>query len=307
MQPGGDVTGAFACKWLATIPTHCVLGEGPVWDDRLSALWLTDIQQSQLLKVDWPSRTIARFDLPERLGSLGLTANPDWLICAFASGFALFQPGTGELDWVFRTEPEYRGVRMNDGRVDRRGRFWAGSMVEREQGAPPERGSLWRLDRADRSTPHILLNGISISNSLCFSPTGDRLYFADTPTREIASYALAQDGTISDRRVLAQLAGKGFPDGSDVDAEGRIWNAEWGSGRVTAYEPDGRLFARIELPVSQATCVAFGGPDLDLLFVTSAREGLEDEQLAQEPHAGDVLVYRLSVQGLLAPRFGAGL
>ncbi|QIG53522.1 SMP-30/gluconolactonase/LRE family protein [Altererythrobacter sp. BO-6] len=288
---------------VGTIPTQCVLGEGPVWDGRLCALWLTDIQQAQLLRIDWPSQAITRFDLPERLGSLGLTADPEQLVCAFASGFALCRPATGQIDWLFRTEPEYRGVRMNDGRVDRQGRFWAGSMVEREAGSPPERGSLWRLDRADRSTPHILLSGITISNSTCFSPAGDRLYFTDTPSQEIASYALAPEGSISDRRVFTRLAGEAYPDGSEVDAKGRLWNAEWGSGRVTAYNPDGSLFTQINLPVSQATCIAFGGPELDLLFVTTAREGLPDDRLALEPHAGDVLVYRLGVKGLPAPVF----
>lgn len=294
---------ALACEWIATIPTQCVLGEGPVWDERLSALWLTDIQQAQLLRIDWPSQAVARFSLPERLGSLGLTPDPERLVCAFASGFALYRPATGELEWLFRTEPDYRGVRMNDGRVDRQGRFWAGSMVEREAGAPPERGSLWRLDRADRSTPQILLGGISISNSTCFSPAGDRLYFTDTPSQEIASYALDPDGSIADRQTLARLSGNAYPDGSDVDASGRVWNAEWGSGRVTAYEPGGGVFAQLELPVSQATCVAFGGPDFDLLFVTSAREGLSAAQLSQEPHAGDVLVYRIGVRGLPAQIF----
>lgn len=291
---------------IAAIPAQCTLGEGPVWDAREQALWFTDIQESQLLRLDWPSQALHRFDLPERLGSLGLTVDPEQLVCAFASGFALYSPTTGKLDWLFRTEPEYRGVRMNDGRVDRQGRFWSGSMVEREKGAPPERGSLWRLDRADRSTPHIVLSGITISNATCFSPAGDRLYFADTPTQEIGVFDLAVDGTIANRRTFAQLSGEAYPDGADVDADGRVWNAEWGSGRVTAYEPDGSVHAQIDLPVSQSTCLAFGGPDLDLLFVTSASEGLDDDALASEPNAGDVLVYRTGIKGLTAPIFGSG-
>lgn len=292
-----------AYELVGTIRTQCVLGEGPVWDARLGALWLTDIQRAQLLRIDWRAQDVTRYDLPERLGSLGLTPDPEQLVCAFASGFALYRPSTGQIDWLCRTEPDYRGVRMNDGRVDRQGRFWAGSMVEREAGAPPERGSLWRLDRADHSRPHNLLSGITISNSTCFSPAGDRLYFTDTPSQEIASYALRLDGSISDRRVFARLSGNAFPDGSEVDAEGRLWNAEWGSGRVTAYNPDGSLFTQIELPVSQVTCPTFGGPDLDLLFVTTASEGLTDDQLAIEPQAGDVFVYRARAQGLPAPIF----
>lgn len=286
---------------VATIPAGCVLGEGPVWDHRLSCLWFTDIQSAQLLRLDWPSAALTRFDLPERLGSMGLTDNPAQLVCAFASGFALYAPATGICQWLHKTEPHYRGIRMNDGRVDRQGRFWAGSMVENRKLAAGEGGSLYRLDSRD-TAPEALRGGIAISNATCFSPDGSALYFTDTPTQDILRYPLDADtGTIGEPVVFAQLAGEAYPDGADVDAAGRVWNAEWGSGRVTAYNPDGSPFAQIDLPVSQVTCPAFGGAELDLLFVTSAREGLSEEQLAREPNAGDVFVYRPGVTGLPAP------
>ena len=288
---------------IVSIPSQCTLGEGPVWDCREQALWFTDIQERQLLRLDWPSQNLTRFDLPERLGSLGLTADPERLVCAFASGFALYWPGSGRLEWLFRTEPEYRGVRMNDGRVDRQGRFWAGSMVEREEGAPSERGSLWRLDSADSGAPQAVLSGITISNATCFSPDGQRLYFTDTPSQEIAVFDLGADGSISNRKTFARLSGNAYPDGAEVDKDGRVWNAEWGSGRITAYEPDGSISRQLELPVSQATCVAFGGRELDLMFVTTAREGLTEDRLQREPQAGNLLVYRGDVQGLPAPLF----
>lgn len=291
---------------VAIVPAQCRLAEGPVWDHRSGTLWFTDIQRAQLLRLDWPGAALSRFDLPERLGSLALTTDPDLLLCAFAGGFAFYRPATGGCEWLFRTEPVYRGVRMNDGRVDRQGRFWAGSMVEREEGAPPERGSLWRLDPAEPEIPVALLDGISISNSICFSPDGQHLYFADTPSREIAVYDLSSDGSLSGRRTFARLDEGGYPDGSDIDAEGRVWNAEWGSGRITAYNPDGSMFTRLGLPVSQPTCVAFGGTEFDLLFVTTAQEGLSDRGLAQEPHAGDLLVYRADISGLAAPMFPVG-
>lgn len=284
---------------VATIPAQCMLGEGPVWDHRLSCLWFTDIQAAQLLRLDWPSAQLTRYALPERLGSLGLTNDPAQLVCAFASGFALYRPASGECAWLHRTEPDYRGIRMNDGRVDRQGRFWAGSMVEDRKLAPPEKGSLYCLDR---STAVSLHSGIAISNAICFSPAGDALYFTDTPTQTIMRYPLDPDsGGLGAPAVFAQLAGAAYPDGADVDAGGRVWNAEWGSGRVTAYSPDGTPFAQVDLPVSQVTCVAFGGTDCELLFVTSAREGLSDEQLVREPQAGDVFVYRPGVRGLPAP------
>jgi L-arabinonolactonase len=286
---------------VATIPAGCVLGEGPVWDDRAACLWFTDIQSSQLLRLDWPSAALTRFALPERLGSMGLTDDPAQLICAFASGFALYAPATGSCQWLHKTESPYRGIRMNDGRVDRQGRFWAGSMVESRKAAAGEGGSLYRLDARD-TPPATLRGGIAISNATCFSPDGSALYFTDTPTQEILRYPLdTATGAIGEPAVFVQLTGEAFPDGADVDAAGRVWNAEWGSGRVTAWNPDGSQFAQIDLPVSQVTCPAFGGAGLDLLFVTSAREGLSDEQLAREPNAGDLFVYRPGVTGLPAP------
>jgi sugar lactone lactonase YvrE len=290
---------------VATIPAHCVLGEGPVWDGRIGALWFTDIQQAQLLRLDWPSKELTRFPLPERLGSLGLTDDPARLVCAFASGFAWFEPAIGRCRWIVRTEPEYRGIRMNDGRVDRAGRFWAGSMVEDESLAPPERGSLYRLDRGDYKALNRLCDGISISNSICFTAAGDELYFADTPKQEIRVFDCdPATGELGNSCRFASLTGEAFPDGSDTDATGRVWNAEWGTGRVTVYGVDGTIEAKLDLPVSQATCIAFGGSGLDHLFVTSAREGLTDEQLRAEPDAGNVFVYRTNALGLSAPIFG---
>ncbi|MFN4019972.1 MAG: SMP-30/gluconolactonase/LRE family protein [Erythrobacter sp.] len=284
---------------VATIPCGCVLGEGPVWDHRLSCLWFTDIQSAQLLRLDWPSAELTRFDLPERLGSLGLTADPARLVCAFASGFALYSPASGSCRWLHKVEPDDRGIRMNDGRVDCQGRFWAGSMVENRKLAQGEGGALYRLGSG---APQVVRSGIAISNAICFAPDGTALYFTDTPTQDILRYPLdTESGAPGEPAVFARLAGEAFPDGADVDAAGRVWNAEWGSGRVTAYNPDGSRFAQIDLPVSQATCPAFGGADLDLLFVTSAREGLSGAQLAREPKAGDVFVYRPGVTGLPAP------
>ena len=150
-----------------------------------------------------------------------------------------------------------------------------------------------------------MFDGISITNSTSFSPSGDRLYFADSPAQEIVSYDLdTATGEISNRRSFARLPEGAFPDGSDVDADGRLWNAEWGAGRVTGYNPDGSIFAQLSVPASQASCVTFGGKDLDLLFVTSARADLDEEQLANEPQAGDVFIYRSPVKGLPAGVFG---
>lgn len=289
---------------IATIPSQCELGEGPVWDERIGVVWFTDIQQAQLLRLDWPSRVLTRFALPERLGSLGLTDDPTRLVCAFASGFAWFEPESGRCRWISRTEPEYHGIRMNDGRVDRAGRFWAGSMVENAALSGGRGGALYRLDSGAGKGPECLFGGISISNSICFSPTGGQLYFADTPTREIKVFDCDPvTGALGNSCRFAAVDGVGFPDGSDVDAAGRLWNAEWGSGQVTVYQIDGSILARLAMPVAQVTCVAFGGELLDHLFVTTAYEGLSAEERSAQPHAGDLFVYRTNAHGLPAATF----
>ena len=277
-----------------------MLGEGPVWDDRLGCLWFTDIQQAMLLCWHHGAARLERFALPERLGSLALTDDPERLLLALANGFALFTPASAHILWLHRLELEAHGMRLNDGRVDRQGRFWTGAMVEDDAHAPPERGSLYRFDPPGSAAPVALRSGISISNSICFSPDGAHAYFADSMTGRILRYPAV--GPLGEATLFARTEPGSAPDGSDIDAAGRLWNAEWGGACVTAYTPDGTVAGRLALPVSQPTCVAFGGPDLNLLFVTSASEGLAHP----EPHAGDVLVYEGPFKGLPAERFRLG-
>ena len=283
------------------IPSQCVLAEGPVWDDRAGCLWFTDIQKSELLCWHHDARRLERIALPERLGSLALTDDPDRLLLALANGFALFTPASGHIEWLHRLDLEAQGMRLNDGRVDRQGRFWTGAIVEDDARAPSERGSLYRLDPPGTAPPMPLRDGIGISNSICFSPDGAHAYFADSTKGRILRYPA--NGPLGDGELFARTEPGSAPDGSDVDAAGRLWNAEWGGSRVTAYNPDGTVAGRLSLPVCQVTCVAFGGPALDLLFVTSASEGLDR---SAEPHAGDVLVYEGPFRGLPAGRFRLG-
>jgi L-arabinonolactonase len=280
------------------IPSQCVLAEGPVWDDAHACLWFTDIQKAELLCWHHDARRLERIALPERLGSLALTDDPQRLLLALANGFALFTPASGHIEWLHRLDLETRGLRLNDGRVDRQGRFWTGAMVEDAARAPAQCGALYRLDPPGTAAPVALRDGIMISNSICFSPDGEQAYFADSTQGRILRYPA--NGPLGEAADFARTEPGSAPDGSDVDAQGRLWNAEWGGSRVTAYNPDGTVAGRLALPVSQVTCVAFGGAGLDLLFVTSASEGLA---AGAEPHAGDVLVYEGPFKGLPAVRF----
>jgi L-arabinonolactonase len=275
------------------------LGEGVVWDCERRRVWWTDIQEKKLFRHDPQAGGLEKFHLPERLGSFGLVEGGTQIVAAFETGFAFYQAETGALDWIARPPHAGKGIRFNDGRVDRQGRFWAGSMVE---GPGGPRGKLYRLDGNGRY--EICLSDIAISNSICFSPDGRTMYFADTPRRIIHRYALDPgSGKLSDPHIFATTPTGAFPDGAQVDSDGCVWSAHWGAGQVVRYAPDGRIDIAIDLPVAQPTCVTFGGDKLDLLFVTTAREGLSVQDLARQPEAGNVFVYRTDVSGLNDARF----
>ena len=272
-----------------------ILGEGILWDWRRQLLCWTDIQGRRLYRHDWQHQTLKVFDTPERVGSFGLIAGSERLIAAFAGGIALYDPDRESVEWLTLPETLDAGLRFNDGRVDRRGRFWTGTMVEGGQSTP--RGSLYSV--AGIGPAKCQLRGISISNGLCHSPDGTRLYFADSPTRTIVEYELHEpEGILGPPRVFAHTPDGAYPDGAAVDVDGCVWSAHWGAGCVVRYTPDGRIDRTVRVPTRQPTCVCFAGPDLDVLCVTSAHEGLDDAIRHAEPHAGDVFLYRAGVQGL---------
>jgi sugar lactone lactonase YvrE len=272
-----------------------IVGEGILWDSRREALWWTDIQGRRLHRYDWAQGTLRVLETPERVGSFGLVAGSENLITAFASGIAIYDPYQQSVAWLARPELATAGIRFNDGRVDRRGRFWSGTMVEDEQQAAS--GCLYSIDAAGEARCH--LRGVRISNGLCHSPDGTQLYFADSPTRTISVYELIEpDGILGTPRLFARTPEGAYPDGAAVDVDGCVWSAHWGAGCVVRYTPDGGIDRILEVPTCQPSCVCFGGPDLDVLCVTSAREGLDSSTLHAEPNAGDVFLYRTGVQGL---------
>jgi sugar lactone lactonase YvrE len=272
------------------------LGECILWNGRRRELWWTDIPARKLHQHDWHTGHTRVLDAPDRIASFGFVANDDSLIAAFAPGVALYEPWRKSVTWLTLPETALApGIRFNDGRVDRSGRFWSGTMVEGASAAAG--GCLYCVGPAGAARRH--LQNIRISNGLCFSPAGTCVYFADSPTRTISEFPLLEPaGTLGERRQFIQTPAGAFPDGATVDADGCIWTALWGAGCVARYTPDGRLDRRVMLPVSQPSCVCFGSDSLDVLCVTTAREGLSPAELAAQPHAGDVLLYRVGVQGL---------
>lgn len=281
-------------EWQFAIDVDNELGECIQWHAPSQSLWWTDILGCQLFCYDWGTQSLRQWTTPERLTAFGLlSADPVRLIVSFASGMAVYEPNGGEVHWLARPEQDVPGNRFNDGRVDRQGRFWSGTMVEKDQGQ--QSGSLYRLDQ-NGAQPQI--SGLSIPNALCWSPDSRYLYHGDTPTGLIRRYPFdAEQGTLGEGEVFAQVP-RGNPDGACVDADGHVLCALWGGSGVARFTPAGELAAVHDLPVSQPTCVALGGPDMNLLFVSSAYEKMTSEERSREPLAGQVLVYASPYRGL---------
>lgn len=271
-----------------------VLGESPIWSTEERALYWVDIQAPAILRLDPSSRRITTWRLDEPVGSIALRAKGG-LLAAMKSGFYFFDPASGDLRPIAHPEPHLPGNRFNDGRCDRAGRLWAGTMSESSR---EPAGSLYCLE--PNLTVRAVQAGIIIPNSLAWSPDSRVMYFADSHRRRIWAYDFdLAAGAVSNQRVFVDADDHpGVPDGSAVDAEGCLWNAEHGGGRVCRYTPDGRLDRVVELPVTQPTCCAFGGLDFKTLYITTARENLSPEQIARQPLAGSVFAADLDITGL---------
>lgn len=286
---------------IESLKVKNTLGEGIIWDAASTCIWWTDIDGSMLYRYQPVDKQLDHWTTPERLGCFALVSDSDFLICGFASGFAYFNPHNGELQWLQKIEQDNPGTRLNDGRADRQGRFWAGSMVESgDLGA----GALYCLDQQLQVASKV--SGLSISNGLCWSPDSRVMYHTDTPSQSINRYDFDPlTGAISNQRGLVHTEPGCFPDGSTVDAQGYIWNAQWGASQVVRYSPDGEIDFILPLPVSQPTCVAFGGPQLDRLFITSATQGLDKQALLAQPEAGNVFAFQTNITGTPDSRFAA--
>lgn len=269
------------------------LGESVIWDHRSDTLWWTDIQSRRLYNWQFDG-AVTSFDVPYRLCSFGLTEQESTLICAFEHGVAWFNPVSGQLNWLAQLSAEHAGMRLNDGRVDPAGRFWCGSMHEDGLSETPN-GALYCLEK-NRLIARV--TGINISNSLCWNPDGDTLYFADSPTQYIRQFRFDRDSAqLDNEQTFIKTDTHAFPDGACTDSEGYLWSAQWGASQVCRYAPDGREVLRLDVPVPQPTCVAFAGKDLNFLCITSAYDGLEPQTRKTYPFSGDVFIFETPFTG----------
>ena len=279
-----------------------LLGESPVWHAAEARLYWVDIDGRQIHCTDPATGADEVMELAEQVGCIAPRA-AGGLVAALESGCALIdQWGAAPRPFgpaVLGDKPEQR---FNDGRVDALGRLWVGSLTSDK--ANPA-ATLYRLD-PDGSLTEIL-HGLTTSNGAAFSPDGRIFYHADTPTHAIRAYDVdAAAGTLSGGRVFHQFEfGNGRPDGAAVDAEGCYWSALWDGWRVVRFSPAGELLQTVELPVQRPTMIAFGGPDLQTAFVTSAGKNLTGEEREAQPHAGGVFTFGVDVPGLIQQEFGA--
>lgn len=293
-------------KLLKTLPVANSLGEGVLWNDTEQAFYWTDILEKKLYRWHPHTDRLVSWTMPERLCSFGfIEDDSESLIAAFESGVAIYRPANNKLEWLAKPEIDVTGTRFNDGRVDRQGRFWSGTMVETEQAADaagnPVTAGLYRIARGECAK---MESGHRISNSLCWNRNSSRLYFADSPARAIYVYDFDETtGTPANRRLFAQTEAHAEPDGSCIDADDHLWNAQWGGGKVVRYRPDGGVDIEVSLPVTQPTCACFGGPEFNWLAITTATVDLGDSQLAQQPLAGSLFVFETPYKGLPESRY----
>ncbi len=290
------------------IDARCTLGEGAVWCTRRRALLWTDIERARLWLHAPLTGTTLSWALPDRVGAFALCASGRVLLglakgLAFADVDAHTGASTLAVTPVAPVEPDEPRTRINDGRTDRDGRFVFGTMNEAE-GHADRLGHFYQFSLA-HGLRRLNVDDVSISNSICFSPDGGTMYFTDSIDGTIlqADYDSAAARVSRVRPFVRAEKTVGMPDGSVIDADGALWNAVWGGGRVRRYLADGTIDREVIVAAPNTTCPAFGGPDLTDLYVTSSRLEMDAAALAHFPHAGGVFHAAAGIRGLADPAF----
>jgi sugar lactone lactonase YvrE len=265
------------------------LGEGAFWDGARRALVWVDILKGEIHELARSDHRVHTTDT--HVGVAAPRARGGWAL-AVREGFGAFDPDTGQFEILKRVDVP--GTRMNDGNVDRRGRFFAGSMLYTEARGG---GRLYRLD-PDLSVG-VVLAPVSVSNGIDWSPDGRSVYYVDSYERKIVRFDFDEDTAAwSNVETFVRLAdGEGFPDGLTVDSDGCVWLAVWDGAQVRRYTPDARIDRVIQVPAPRVTSCGFGADDLSTLFITTARVGLSASQLDEYPLSGSLFAIRPAASG----------
>ena len=277
--------------------TRCELGEGALWyPDRQQLFWFDILGRRMFARGETGAQV---WEMPEITTAAARLADGR-LLLATETALVTFDLTTGAREPVVDLDAADTGTRSNDGRADRQGGFWIGTMGKRG-GDDVGRGAIWRFHKGELRK---LYPAITIPNAICFSPNGRTAYFTDTVTQRVLRVALDADGwPKGDPELFLNLEPEGlYPDGAVVAADGTFWNAQWGAGRVAAYAPDGTFLRAVDFAASPHTsCPAFGGPDLTTLFCTTAMEGMDAAARARHADAGRTFMAAGIAQGLAEP------
>lgn len=282
------------------------LGESPVWSEDERCLYWLDNTKPKVHRYDPATGRHDDWDMPEPIGAIGIRRKGG-LVAGMKSGFGFIDLETGRIESVVNPEPHLANNRMNDGKCDRKGRFWCGSMNVRFSEDYQPTASLYRFDPDGRC--HKMETGIIVTNGIAWSPDDRTMYLSDSSGKTVWAYDFdVESGTISGRRAFissANLPGhSGKVDGATVDTEGHYWAAVVYDGLLVRYAPDGRVDCVYRMPVSYPTMPTFGGPDLDVMYVTSTTKPLNGWQRRVQALEGGLLEIRgLGVRGLPEPKF----
>ncbi|MBE2277021.1 MAG: SMP-30/gluconolactonase/LRE family protein [Rhodobacteraceae bacterium] len=275
----------------------CDLGEGPVWHPGRARLYWFDILNRRLLSRGDSGAQV--FEFPEMVSALGRISDDEAVVAA-ESGLLRVNLNDGSFTPLHPVAAGQPATRSNDGRADRQGGFWWGTMGRRG-GADPGLGAVFRYCHGEVRR---LFTGLTIPNAICFAADGRSAFFADTAPAKVWRVALDGAGwPLGEPGIYLDLAAEGLnPDGAVIGADGLFWNAQWGASRVAAYAPDGTLARTVAVPAPHASCPAFGGTDLSVLYVTTAREEMDAAALAACPAAGQTFAIAGVGRGLPEPQ-----
>lgn len=283
------------------VKAEAIVGESPLWSPHERVLYWVDITGQKIHRFNPRSAVNDTFHLPQPVTSVGLREKGG-LVITLRKDFAFFNPETGDLKLLSDPEEDKPYDRFNDAKCDRQGRFWAGTMDDVKWNTP--NGALYRLDPDTKVT--CMKTSVICANGLGWSPDNLVFYFTESFRYGIYAYDFnPATGNISNRCLFASIDrnADGFPDGLTVDEEGYVWSVHNAIGRVVRYSPSGAVDRVIEIPVPRPTSCIFGGDHLDVLYITSARETMTAEEIAQAPLSGSLFAVKPGVKGLPEPYF----
>lgn len=285
------------------------IGESPVWDRRVGKLFFVDIHHGKVMAFDYEKNTteaVAHFPGNDITPIILTKMDPNVLIAGLNRNLAKISlyDKTSEPLVLHTVQNDKPKNRFNDGKADSRGRVWIGTMGYEEPKGKwnKNEGALFKFTKENITFPTVMIPRVSIANGLAWNHDGTKFYYIDTVTEEIAQYDYyAETGNIANRKVVFTTKGKGlgYPDGMTIDEEGNLWVALYGGGSIIQVNPTtGTVLRRVPIPAQYTTSVAWGGPNLDILFVTTSKRWLTPKEIEQQPGAGSLYaVTNLGVKG----------